>query len=216
LVMRGRSASQACRAEPGYRFPPSGLRAGAMGLAAKSNRDLLRICDIGHRRGNETMLIEHAGKRPTIDPMAWVAPDATLCGDVTIGPGVRILHGARLVGEAGGAIRIGRDGIVMENAVIRASAKHPSTIAYHSLVGPSAHGTGAPLEAEVFVATGAAIFHGVGRGSEVRVHATVHLRTRLEPGAMVPIGWVAVGDPARILPPDRHDEIWEVQKPLNF
>src|SRR5215510_6752577 len=46
--------------------------------------------------------------------------------------------------------------------------------------------------------------------------ATVHLRTRLEPGAMVPIGWVAVGDPARILPPDRHDEIWEVQKPLNF
>jgi len=70
----------------------------------------------------------------------------------------------------------------------------------------------------VFVATGAAIFHGavVGRGSEVRVHATVHLRTRLEPGAMVPIGWVAVGDPARILPPDRHDEIWEVQKPLNF
>src|SRR5262249_13954343 len=56
----------------------------------------------------------------------------------------------------------------------------------------------------------------IGRGSEVRVHGTVHLRTRLEPGAMVPIGWVAVGDPARILPPDRHDEIWEVQKPLNF
>jgi hypothetical protein len=56
----------------------------------------------------------------------------------------------------------------------------------------------------------------LGRGSEVRVHATLHLRTRLEPGAMVPIGWVAVGDPARILPPDRHDEIREVQKPLNF
>jgi carbonic anhydrase/acetyltransferase-like protein (isoleucine patch superfamily) len=43
-----------------------------------------------------TILIDHAGKRPTIDPTAWVAPDATLCGDVTIGPGVRILHGARL------------------------------------------------------------------------------------------------------------------------
>jgi carbonic anhydrase/acetyltransferase-like protein (isoleucine patch superfamily) len=70
----------------------------------------------------------------------------------------------------------------------------------------------------VFVATGTAIFHGavLERGSEVRVHATVHLRTRLEPGAMVLIGWVAVGDPGRILPPDRHDEIWEVQKPLNF
>src|SRR4029450_5382851 len=131
------------------------------------------------------MLIEHAGKRPTIDPTAWVAPDVTVCGDVTIGPGVRILHGARLVGEAGGANRIGRDTIIMENAVIRASPKHACTIGDYCLIGPSAHVTGATLEDEVFVATGAAIFHGaaLGRGSEVRVHATVHLRTRLEPGA---------------------------------
>src|SRR5690606_522288 len=34
--------------------------------------------------------------------------------------------------------------------------------------------------------------------------------------ATVPIGWVAVGDPARILPPEVHDEIWAVQEPLNF
>ena len=32
----------------------------------------------------------------------------------------------------------------------------------------------------------------------------------------MPIAWVAVGDPARILPPDRHDQIWTVQEPLNF
>src|SRR5262249_9623287 len=146
------------------------------------------------------------------------AAEATGGGAVTSGPGVRILQGARLVGEAGGAILIGRDAIIMENGVIRASPKHPCTIGDHCLIGPSAHVTGATLEDEVFVATGAAIFHRavLGRGSEVRVHGTVHLRTRLEPGAMVPIGWVAVGDPARILPPDRHDEIWEVQKPLNF
>ena len=66
--------------------------------------------------------IQRSTRRPGL------APDATLCGHVTIGPGVRILHGARLIGEAGGAIRIGRDGIIMENAVIRASTKHPCTI----------------------------------------------------------------------------------------
>jgi carbonic anhydrase/acetyltransferase-like protein (isoleucine patch superfamily) len=164
------------------------------------------------------MIIVHAGKRPRIDPSAWVAPDATVCGDVTIGPGARILHGARVIGEGGGAIRIGRNCIVMENAVVRASQHHPCTISDHCLIGPSAHVTGAVLEDEVFVATAAAVFHGarLGRGSEVRVHATVHLRTRLEPGAVVPIGWVAVGDPAHILPPDRHEEIWAVQGPLNF
>lgn len=164
------------------------------------------------------MLIAHAGKAPHVDPTAWIAPDATVCGDVVIGPGARVLHGARIVGEAGGAVRIGRASIVLENAVVRATGRHDCAIGDHCLVGPGAHVAGATLEDEVFVATGAAVFHGarLGRGSEVRVHATVHLRTRLPPGATVPIGWVAVGDPARILPPDRHDEIWSVQAPLDF
>ncbi len=164
------------------------------------------------------MLLEHAGKKPQIDPTAWIAPDATVCGDVKIGPGSRVMHGARIIGEAGGSIRIGEYCIVMENAVVRGSVKHPCLIGDYCLIGPNAHVTNCELEDEVFIATGAAIFHGahLGRGSEVRVHATVHLRTRLEPGSTVPIGWVAVGDPARILPPNRHDQIWAVQEPLNF
>ena len=164
------------------------------------------------------MLIEHKGKSPRIDPSAWIAPDATVCGDVTIGARTRVMHGARIIGEAGGAITIGKACIVMENAVVRASPRHPCVIADHCLIGPNAHVTGAVLESQVFVATGAAIFHGahIGEGAEIRVHAIVHLRSRLEPGATVPIGWVAVGDPARILSPDKHDEIWAVQKPLNF
>jgi hypothetical protein len=32
----------------------------------------------------------------------------------------------------------------------------------------------------------------------------------------VPIGWVAVGNPVQLLSPDKHEEIWAVQKPLNF
>ncbi|HCU48254.1 MAG TPA: transferase [Micromonosporaceae bacterium] len=164
------------------------------------------------------MLLAHAGKEPRIDPSAWVAPDATVCGEVEVGPGARIMHGARIIGEGGGAISIGRECIVMENAVIRASRRHPCRIGDHCLIGPNAHITGAVLEDQVFIATGAAIFHGanLGKGSEVRVHGTVHLRTRLEPGATVPIGWVAIGDPAQILPPDQHDQIWAVQAPLNF
>ncbi|MFD1911082.1 gamma carbonic anhydrase family protein [Halodurantibacterium flavum] len=164
------------------------------------------------------MLFTHDNKSPKIDPTAWIASDATVCGDVTIGPGARILHGARVIGEAGGSIQIGRDCIVMENAVIRANPRHGCTIGNHCLIGPNAHVIGATIEDEVFIATAAAIFHGahLGRGTEVRVHATVHLRTRLAPGSMVPIGWVAVGDPARILPADQHDAIWAVQEPLNF
>ena len=106
----------------------------------------------------------------------------------------------------------------MENAVLRSSAAHSLEMGDHCLVGPQAHVVGCHVEDEVFLATGAAVFHGahLGRGSEVRVHGVVHLRTRLEPGAVVPIGWVAVGDPARILTPSQHERIWETQEPLDF
>jgi len=164
------------------------------------------------------MIISYMGHSPAIDADAWIAPDATVCGDVVIGAGSRIMHGARLVAEAGGSIRIGCNCIVLENAVIRATGRHPCRLGDHCVVGPNSHVVGADIGDEVFVATGAAVFHGahIGRGSEVRINGTVHLRTRLEPGTTVPIGWVAVGDPAHILPPDQHEAIWACQKPLDF
>jgi carbonic anhydrase/acetyltransferase-like protein (isoleucine patch superfamily) len=163
------------------------------------------------------MILTHRGKSPTIHPEAYVAPTATVCGDVRLAAGCRIMHGAALVAEEGG-IEVGSDGIVLENAVIRATGGHPVRIGRHCLVGPQAHLVGCVLEDEVFVATGAAIFHGarLGRGAEVRIHGVVHLQTVLAAGAVVPIGWVAVGDPAQIFPPHEHEKIWAVQKPLNF
>jgi hypothetical protein len=38
----------------------------------------------------------------------------------------------------------------------------------------------------------------------------------LAEGATVPIGWVAVGDPAQLFSPDQHEAIWAVQRELNF
>jgi len=40
------------------------------------------------------MVIEHRGAQPTVDPSAYVAPNAVLCGDVHLGAGARILFGA--------------------------------------------------------------------------------------------------------------------------
>jgi carbonic anhydrase/acetyltransferase-like protein (isoleucine patch superfamily) len=164
------------------------------------------------------VIITYAEHSPRIDPDAWAAPDATVCGDVTIGAGTRIMHGARIVAEGGGSIQIGRNCIVLENAVVRATPSHPCAIGDHCLIGPNSHVVGAQIADEVFIATGASVFHGavVGKGVEIRINGTVHLRSRLEPGTIVPIGWIAVGDPTKILPPDRHEEIWALQEPLNF
>jgi enamine deaminase RidA (YjgF/YER057c/UK114 family) len=64
----------------------------------------------------------------------------------------------------------------------------------------------------------AAIFPGarLEAGAEVRIHGVVHVNTRVLAGDTVPIGWVAVGDPAQIMPPDRHEDIWRIQRELDF
>jgi carbonic anhydrase/acetyltransferase-like protein (isoleucine patch superfamily) len=161
------------------------------------------------------MIVEHRGRVPEIDPSAYVAPNAVLCGDVRVGPDARVLFGAVITAEDG-RVEIGARCVVMENALIRARAAHPVRLGDDVLVGPHAHLNGCVIGAGSFTATGASLFPGVvlGRDVEVRINGVVHVNTTLADGAMVPIGWVAAGD--KILPPDRHDEIWAVQKELDF
>jgi carbonic anhydrase/acetyltransferase-like protein (isoleucine patch superfamily) len=162
-------------------------------------------------------MFEHNGKRPRVDSTATLAPTAVLCGDVTVGPHARIGFGAVLTAESG-PVSVGASTIIMEYAVLRGTAHHPCHLGEHVLVGPHAHLTGCTVERNVFLATGVAVFNGavIAEDSEVRIHAVVHLRSRLAAGTTVPIGWIAVGDPAQLFPPDQHDRLWAVQKELNF
>ncbi|MFJ2739414.1 gamma carbonic anhydrase family protein [Streptomyces sp. NPDC087440] len=163
------------------------------------------------------MLIAHEGLSPTVHPTAYVAPNATLSGDVRVGAGCRVLFGAVLTAE-GGPVELGEDCIVMENAVLRGTRRDPLRLGRQVLVGPASYLTGCTVEDEVFLATGSRVFNGarIGTRSEVRINGVVHLRTVLPADTTVPIGWVAVGDPARILPPEEHEAIWAVQKELDF
>lgn len=152
-----------------------------------------------------------------VHPSAWVAPNATLSGNVTVGAHTRVLFGAVVTAD-GGPVTIGSRCVIMENAILRGTRRHPLVLGDRVLVGPRAYLTGCEVADEAFLATGSAVFNGatIGTGAEVRVNATVHLLTDLPDGAMVPIGWIAVGDPVAILPPERHDEVWKHQEPLNF
>jgi len=160
---------------------------------------------------------EHRGRTPSVHPTAWVAPNAVLCGDVVIGEGARVLFGAVLSAEDG-KVTIGRNTVVMDHAVVRGRLAHPVVVGDDVVIGPQAHLNGARVADGCFLATGCSVFPGarLGAGVEVRIGAVVQVNTVLDEDAMVPIGWVAVGDPARILPPDRHEEIWAVQRELDF
>ena len=163
------------------------------------------------------MLLTHDGKRPTIDPTTRVAPTAVICGDVTIGANGSIGFGAVLTAESG-PISIGDNCVVMDTAVIRGVKRNPVRIGSNVLVGPRAYLTGCEIGDSAFIATGASVFNGarIGARAEVRINGIVHIRTVLPPDATVPLGWIAVGDPAEILPPHEHERIWAIQKALDF
>jgi carbonic anhydrase/acetyltransferase-like protein (isoleucine patch superfamily) len=162
-------------------------------------------------------LFEHVGKCPRIDPTAFVAPTATLIGDVSIGAGSVVLFGAVLAAETG-PISIGCQCVIMENAVLRGVARHPLVIEDHVLVGPHAHLTGCRVQHEVFVATGACLFNGavLEPKSTVKIQGIVHVGTRLPAETVVPIGWIAVGDPIEILPPETEPRLTALLREQNF
>ena len=152
-----------------------------------------------------------------VHPTAYVAPNAVLCGDVRLGPEARVLFGA-VVSAEDGSVEIGARCVVMENALVRGRAAHPVRLGDDVLVGPHAHVNGAVVGEGCFLATGSSLFPGARLGArvEVRINGVVHVNTVLADGAMVPIGWVAVGDPARTFPPVEHEQIWKVQEELDF
>jgi gamma-carbonic anhydrase len=163
------------------------------------------------------MLLEHDGIGPVIANSAYIAPTAVVCGDVRVGRDCQVLFGAVLVAD-GGSVELGDSCVIMENALVRGRPRHPARLGSRVLVGPHAHLNGATIDNDVFIATGASAFPGshVESGSEVRINAVVHVNSRLTAGTTVPIGWIAVGDPAELFDTSRHDEYWPKLRELDF
>ena len=163
------------------------------------------VCAVVH---SGEMEIRHRDSTPSVDPEAYVAPTAVLSGQVQVGPGSCVLHGAVLSAD-GGPVEIGANCVIMEHAVLRGTPRHPLTIGDHVLAGPHSYLTGATVGDEVFIATGAMVFNGaqMGRASSVALGGAVHIGCVVPPRTRIPIGWVAVGNPARLYPPDEAEDI---------
>ena len=152
-------------------------------------------------------LYEVDGKRPRIDPSAFVHPEATVMGDVTVGAGCYIGPGARLRGDWG-RIVIGDGSNVQENVVIHVQAKDGAYLAEASHIGHAAILHNCRLDRHVWVGMGAIVmdYAEIGEDCMIAVGAVVLTGTK------VPAGKLVVGVPAKVIgdvSEKMREEMWE-------
>ena len=136
------------------------------------------------------------GKRPRIHPDAFVAPTATLIGDVTVEAAASVWYGAVLRGDfAPIAVRAGAN--VQDNSVLHTTPAGGVEVGAGATVAHGCVVHAAVLEPECLVGNGTVVLDGarIGTRSLVAAGAVV------SPGTVVPEGVLAAGIPAVVKGP---------------
>jgi carbonic anhydrase/acetyltransferase-like protein (isoleucine patch superfamily) len=131
------------------------------------------------------------GKEPDIAADAFVAPTATLIGDVVLGPEASVWFGAVLRGDFD-RILVGEGSCIQDNAVVHAAEGLPTIVGANVTVGHAAMLEGCIVEDGALIAMGAIVLQGARVGAGALVAAGSVVRE----GQDIPAGVVAAGVPA--------------------
>lgn len=150
-----------------------------------------------------TNLFAFEGHEPAVDPSAWIAPDACLIGQVSIGESVTVMFGVVLRADHN-AIRIGaesniQDGVIMHCDPPSLPHGRPVILGRRVSIGHGARLHGCTVGDGAMIGTGAVVLDGamIGAGSLIAANALV------PPGMEVPEGSLVIGSPAAVKRPVR-------------
>tara|TARA_R110002124_G_scaffold105164_2_gene255860 strand:- start:59925 stop:60512 length:588 start_codon:yes stop_codon:yes gene_type:complete len=156
-------------------------------------------------------------KHPQIDETAFIAENAVIIGDVTIGTKSSIWYSCVLRGDMN-FIRIGNDTNIQDGTVVHVDSKgYPTILGDRVTVGHMALLHACTLEDDAMIGMQACVMDGavVGKGSLIAAGALV------TPGKQIGPGEVWAGRPAKFLrkvgPNDQKmlDYIWPVYDNLS-
>lgn len=134
-------------------------------------------------------------REPTIDPTAFVHPDAVLIGDVRIGPESSVWPTAVLRGDSA-AIIVGAQTSIQDGTVIHCTSVLDTVIGDRCVVGHNAHLEGCRIEDDSLVGSGSVVLHRAVVGP----HALVGAGAVVGNDKVVPPNARALGVPATITP----------------
>ncbi|ACB77312.1 gamma carbonic anhydrase family protein [Opitutus terrae] len=138
-------------------------------------------------------LERHLTKTPDIAQANWVAPNATVVGDVTLGPKASVFYGAVLRGDIARII-VGEGTNIQDNAIVHLADDLDAIIGAWCTIGHAAIVHACTIEDECLIGMGATVLDGarIGARSIVGAGAVVTPRTIVPPGSMV------LGAPAKV------------------
>ncbi|MEU0253347.1 gamma carbonic anhydrase family protein [Streptomyces sp. NPDC006184] len=142
---------------------------------------------------HKALIVGIGGKEPRVDPEAFVAPTASVVGDVTLHAGASVWYGAVLRGDVE-KITVGARANVQDNVTLHADPGFPVTVGERVSIGHNAVVHGATVEDDCLIGMGATVLNGavIGAGSLVAAQALV------PQGMVVPPGSLVAGVPAKV------------------
>ncbi|KAF0852267.1 mitochondrial Complex I (CI) NADH:ubiquinone oxidoreductase subunit gamma carbonic anhydrase 2 [Andalucia godoyi] len=136
-----------------------------------------------------------ADKYPQIEKGTFVAPNATVLGDVSISSDASVWYGAVIRGDVN-HVKIGPSASIQDRAVIHVAkigGDFPTLIGARAVVEPGAIVHAATLKDGAFVGAGAKVLDGAVVGEEAMVAAGA----LVTPGTKIPDGQLWSGSPAK-------------------
>jgi carbonic anhydrase/acetyltransferase-like protein (isoleucine patch superfamily) len=133
-------------------------------------------------------------KFPKLLDSDWVAPNATIIGDVHLAEGSSLWHGAILRGDTA-KIQVGKNSVIQDNTQVRSSNGDEVSIGDNVFVGANCKIDSCSLESFAFVGMGAT----VAKGATVQSYAVVAAGSHVPEDTVVPSGQVFAGSPAKYL-----------------
>ena len=150
-------------------------------------------------------------KTPSVDPSAWVAPGATVVGDVTLGADVSVWYSAVLRGD-GDRITVGAGTNLQDGVVLHTDPGFHLEIGTGVSVGHNAVVHGCRIEDDVLVGMGAILMNGavIGAGSMVAAGALVPAGVHIPPRSLV------VGAPGKVRRETTPEELGGIELNATF
>jgi carbonic anhydrase/acetyltransferase-like protein (isoleucine patch superfamily) len=141
-------------------------------------------------------LARHLGQKPDVTRALFVAANATVVGDVVLGPSSSVFYGAVLRGDIQ-EIRVGEGTNIQDNAVVHLADGYGAHIGAWCTIGHAAIIHACTIEDECLIGMGATVLDGarIGSRSIVGANSLVPQRFTCPPGSMV------YGSPAKVVRP---------------